>query len=222
MLFHSIILKVHAPAHRGGGALPAPAFPGTLPPTPPPRAEGRGSDGKLGAKRARAHVRGTGEAKRGRESRTDGRRRRGGGGGRGAGDSPEARKAWGGAWRPARQAQSGGRPTTGRGRPAQGRRREAAGQGRRTRDGEPPPVTPHSPPDATRGSAPRGPRPLTGGRQSCGEERYFNFNNIPSFGGSTVCPSGTRKARKVSQVLGKLVVEPPLCLLSSHHHPLGL
>ena len=32
-----------------------------------------------------------------------------GGGGRGAGDSPEARKAWGGAWRPARQAQSGGR-----------------------------------------------------------------------------------------------------------------
>ena len=150
----------------GGGALPAPAFPGTLPPTPPPRAEGRGSDGKLGAKRARAHVRGTGEAKRGRESRTDGRRRRGGGGGRGAGDSPEARKAWGGAWRPARQAQSGGRPTTGRGRPAQGRRREAAGQGRRTRDGEPPPVTPHSPPDATGGSAPRGPRPLTGGRQS--------------------------------------------------------
>lgn len=55
-----------------------------------------------------------------------------------------------------------------------------------------------------------------------GEERYFNFNNIPFFGGSTVCPSGTRKARKVSQVLGTLVVEPPVCLLSPHHHPLGL
>lgn len=47
-----------------------------------------------------------------------------------------------------------------------------------------------------------------------GEERYFNFNNIPFFGGSTVCPSGTRKARKVSQVLGTLVAEPPVCLLS--------
>ena len=157
-----------APAHPLGGPLPEPAFPGTLP-RPPHHHRGRREGAPTGSwapSGQGTRVRGTGEARTGRENRTDGRGRRGGWG-TGREKAPrlgrrgEARRLATGAAGPERQTD--GRPATGRGRPAQGRRREAAGQGKRPRDGEPPPATPHSPPDATGGSAPRGSAAFVGG-----------------------------------------------------------
>lgn len=157
-----------APAHPLGGPLPEPAFPGTLPP-PTHHHRGRREGAPTGSwapSGQGTRVRGTGEARTGRENRTDGRGRRGGWG-TGREKAPrlgrrgEARRLATGAAGPERQTD--GRPATGRGRPAQGRRREAAGQGKRPRDGEPPPATPHSPPDATGGSAPRGSAAFVGG-----------------------------------------------------------
>ncbi|XP_024851801.1 basic salivary proline-rich protein 4-like [Bos taurus] len=72
------------------GQTPPPP-PGILLP-PPPRAEGRGSERQRGAKRARD----TTEV-RGERTGQDSRGTRGEGG---LGASPEARRAWGGAWRP--------------------------------------------------------------------------------------------------------------------------
>lgn len=110
-----------APAHPLGGPLPEPAFPGTLPPphTPPPRAEGRGSDGELGAKRAgdTRQRYGRGENRAGEPDR---RPREAWGVGDGAGESPEARKAWGGEAPGDRR----GRPRAADGRPAGDRPRQ--------------------------------------------------------------------------------------------------
>ncbi|XP_061251646.1 collagen alpha-1(I) chain-like [Bos javanicus] len=146
----------------GGGPYPNPRSRAPFPPHT--TTEGGGKGLRRGAGR---------QAGRGHASEVRERRKQGGrtgqtaaggvgGGGRG-GRKPRGSEGVGrrGAWRPARQAQSG-RRTAGR-RPAQGRRREAAGQGKRPRDGEPPPATPHSPPDATGGSAPRGSAALVGG-----------------------------------------------------------
>ena len=54
-----------------------------------------------------------------------------------------------------------------------------------------------------------------------GEERYFTFNSIPSFAGSTGCPQAPERQEQCPS-LGALVGEPPVCLLSSHLRPLGL
>lgn len=132
-------------------------------PFPPTTTEGRREGAPTGSVapsgQGGTHDSGKGRA-RGRENRADSRRRRGWGAG--VGESPEARRAGvGRCLATARQAQSSGR------RPAEANRSRASGgtrrAGKRPSDGEPPAVTPHSPQDATGGSALCGLR--LGGRQ---------------------------------------------------------
>lgn len=109
------------PSPSAGGTPTRTRVPGhpPPPPTPPPRAEGRGSDGELGAKRAgdTRQRYGRGENRAGEPDR---RPREAWGVGDGAGESPEARKAWGGEAPGDRR----GRPRAADGRPAGDRPRQ--------------------------------------------------------------------------------------------------
>lgn len=109
------------PSPSAGGTPTRTRVPGHPPPphTPPPRAEGRGSDGELGAKRAgdTRQRYGRGENRAGEPDR---RPREAWGVGDGAGESPEARKAWGGEAPGDRR----GRPRAADGRPAGDRPRQ--------------------------------------------------------------------------------------------------
>ncbi|XP_017901048.1 PREDICTED: collagen alpha-1(I) chain-like, partial [Capra hircus] len=141
-----------------GGPLPAPALPGTLPPTTTTEGRGQGAGAPTGS----LAPSGRGGRREGGRTRTETHEPPGGvgGWGRGRDRAPRPGGARGGARRPRDGPRAAGRPTTtGRGRPAQGRRRgRRRGGASGPATGKPPPVPPHSPRDATGGPAPRGVR----------------------------------------------------------------